>query len=544
MMKIVQKIPFDSIKYYPKLFNDYVEHYDSVAELYGGNPFDEQTILHQIQRCRERTYHRETLIKLLLKHNRYYRLKRAVAKNIHKLKYPDSVAVVTGQQAGLFGGPLYTIYKAITAVKYAEYIEQTYNVPAVPVFWIEVDDHDFDEVRRTSLLLPGGTVKTFTYSDGRDSEPMPIKNRIFAESITSFLDDIVKHFGGTETSNAVFKALSSIYIPERAFCEGFIAFFRAYFPRLPIVFLNPGDPEIKQLARPFFERALIDYKMIHDVFKQQTEAVQKKSYKPHVSLYDDDYHLFHIVGGNRVRLTGKLLSAGAGKGGFDYSDVSSFLNRSLPDLSPDVLLRPVLQDYLIPTLLYIGGPSEIAYFAQLKLVYKYFNIPMPLLVPRWSGTIVEKKSLRFLKKFRIEPSQVLTNEPNDVLDAIIEQTSGNRFTVQFQKTYIQLKGQLNEIRTIGASLDTTLLGMIDNSEQKMKYQLDKIQGRFHNALQKSNQVTVERVHRTINAIIPDSHLQERTFSVLNYLLRYGNAFPRFLMRTVTIDTREHHIIGY
>ena len=545
MRKIIESVPFSSIMYYPKLFTDYIERFDSVAEFYLGNPADGRAWTAQFHRCAERKYLRQNVVQILLRQNpEYSGLKRAVAQNIYKLENPRSVAVVTGQQAGLFGGPLYTIYKALTAVRYAEYIEEHFEIPAVPIFWLEVDDHDFDEVRRVTLMVPGGEIKTVTYTDGRETEPIPIKDRIIAETIRSFLEEIIWSFSTAEMGSNVLAKITSIYTPGRSFPDAFIEFFRTFFPRVPIVFFNPGDSKIKQLAQPFFQRAIQEHTAIHNAIKVQSDALQRKSYELQVPLHTGDYHLFHCINGRRIRLNEQMVFSGQSHKENEKQRITQFLERSITGISPDVLLRPVLQDYVLPTAVYVGGPSEIAYCAQLKRVYAMFDVPMPLIVPRWSGTIIEKKSLRFLKNLRIEPGRLLQEKPDVILNLMVEQSSNERFSPQFQKTYLQLKDRLDEIRKIGASLDGTLIGMIDNSEQKMKYQLDKIEGRFYTALQKANQVSAERACRTLKTVMPIGMLQERTFTVLNYLLRYGKMFSRFLTRTITIETNKHHIIEY
>lgn len=528
---MIQSVPYDQISGYSKLFLDYVNDYDRVQEFFNGKSGDNSTWTDQIKRCRQRDYNRDELINILFKQNKSATLKKAVVKQIEKLRNPDSVAIVTGQQAGLFWGPLYTVYKALTTVKMAATIEKQYKVPVVPVFWLEVDDHDFDEVRQFTLMLPSGEVRKFEYDDGESEKAVPVNNRIITDNISPVFDEVSTFFGTSEIGRKVIRDLRKIYQPGRSLSEAFILFFRKYFPGVPLVFFNPADVEVKRMAHNFFQNAISRHDNIHEEIEKQTKELVRIQYSPQVELRPDVSHFFHVEDGERRRVDLSLIAKGINK---EHSET----------LSVDVLLRPLLQDYLLPNIAYIGGPSEISYIAQLKGVYSLLEIPMPLIVPRWSGTIIERKALKFLKKINFDPVRIVEGNGKEILSEIIESASGKQFRGKFEKAYTQLRQRLDEIREIGKSLDISLVGMVDNSEQKMKYQLDKIEGRYQNALQAANKIAADRSARTMNTIVPGNKMQERTFSILNYLLRYGKDFPKFLAKAVSVQTDKHHILEY
>jgi len=475
----MQSVPYDTISGYSKLFLDYVNGEERAQGLFNGRPGDSDAWTKQIQRCRAGDYNREELTNILLKQNKIPTLKKAVAKQIEKLRNPDSVAIVTGQQAGLFWGPLYTVYKALTTVRMAAAIEKKYKVPVVPIFWMEVDDHDFDEVRQFTIMLPSGEVKKFEYDDGETGKAIPVNRKIIHKNISAVFDELSSYFDYSETGRKVIRNLQKIYHPGRSFSEAFILFFRQYFPRVPLVFFNPAEIEVKLLAQKFFQKTISQHDILHKEIENQTNLIVKNKYSPQVELRKDVSHLFHIKDGERRRM-----------------DLSSVSREKTPDnndmLSVDVLLRPLLQDYLIPNIAYIGGPSEVSYLAQLKGIYSLFEIPMPIIVPRWSGTIIERKALKFLKKVDFDPVLIVQGNGKEILPMIIERASGKQFHGKFEMAYAQLQQRLNEIRDIGKSLDNSLVGMVDNSEQKMKYQLDKIEGRYQNALQAANKIAADR----------------------------------------------------
>lgn len=541
----MQSVPYSLISRFPKLFVDYIEDYSRVEEFFNGSPANNESWMQQFANIDTRKYHREELTGILSDQNGESCSRRILTKQLKKFEDPSCTAVITGQQAGIFLGPLYTVYKALSAVCFADYIEKRYNRPVIPLFWLEVDDHDFNEVRQFLLMLPTGEIRKFQYADDEADKPIPVKNRKITSQFSALLEELSLVYGSAVNAGKTIAEIRSIYQPGRSFADAFIRFFRKYFPKLPLLFINPGDAAVKQLAKPFFQRVIAKNDDIQEALESHTELLVNRKYQLQVAIRSGILHLFHAANNERTRLEINNVINEKGKSSAERdSQIAAFVEKEAESLSPDVLLRPLLQDFLLPTAAYIGGPSEISYFAQLKKVYSLLNVPMPLIVPRWSGTIIDKKTLSFLKKIQFEPHKLLVNNPKDILPKMVEKAAGTRFNAQFEKTNLQLQSRLNEIRELGGTLDSTLVNMVDKSEQKMKYQLNKMQSRFQKALQAANRIAEERSKRAINTIIPENKLQERTFSLLNYLLRYGKNFTKFLSHVITTETDKHHIIEY
>ncbi len=538
-------VGYSDIKGYSKLFIDYIENYDNVSEFFNGNPNERQAWESQLSACDSHDYQREQLVRILLKHNRDRTENNLITHEIHKLLDSKCIAVVTGQQTGVFWGPLYTIYKALTAVRFARKLEQEYNNPVVPLFWMEVDDHDFEEIRHVYMMTSSGTVKRFDYSDEYAEKPVPSKFRSVVFDFNNLLNEIAENFGDGDYAKDIIDTCETVYTSGKCLTDCFVDFFREFFPDEPLIFLNPGDSAVKQLASPFFVRVLGQNNELHKQINTQTEALFSKTYSSQVTLRPDMYHLFRTDGKMRTRLNGFAL----GKDSADTvaltdAEIDTFVEEEVNSLSTDVLFRPLLQDYLLPTVAYIGGASEISYIAQLKKAYELLGLSMPILIPRWSATVIEWKNIKFLKKMKCDPMQIIKGNGQELLQELMKEVSGSSFDNQFENAFDQLQTRLEEIRKLGESLDSTLVKMVDKSEQKMKYQLEKIENRFHAALQTANKIAADRSQRALNAVIPNNSMQERTFSILHYMLRYGRDFPRFLSQQVTLQTNHHHIIEF
>ncbi|MFC1553743.1 bacillithiol biosynthesis cysteine-adding enzyme BshC [candidate division KSB1 bacterium] len=536
------EMSFRHISGIPEFFKDFTDNFEQVEEFFTAKPNKENNWEKIVGKVLSKDYDREILSEMLEKTNDFGMSKNIRNRQLKKFRNPKSIAVISGQQAGLFGGPIYTIYKALTAVEFSKYLEMKLDIPVVPLFWLEIDDHDFDEIRKFRLMQKNGEVIKYEYSDDKTESKIPIKNRKLSININTIINDLSEQFGDTENGSEIIHDLHDIFTEGKAVFEVFAEFFQKYFPRLPLLFINPGDKRLKKLSAPFFEKIISKRSDVENILMSQSDVLQKKGYNPQVKIQEDTVHLFIEKDDIRKRLkTADYLNSNSPE---KKSDIHTFVNENYSHLSTDVLTRPLLQDYLFPTAVYVGGPSEIAYFAQLKGLYKYLNIHMPVIIPRWSGTIIDRRTWRFIRKFKLSTPDLFTGNTEELISRILDKSSNRRLDTRFDRTYLQLQKRLNEIKKIGKSLDSTLVDMVDNSEKKMKYQLDKMKNRFLNTITKSNKINAKRIRKAVNSIMPDGKLQERALPILNYLLKYGTKFPRFLSHVINIETDKHHIIKY
>jgi len=541
----MERTAFRDIGGYPRLFLDYVDDFPRVRRLFSSSPFDDSAWEPLFKNLESRQYARRKLTEILRKQNTAHGDRKLTAPLLEKLEDPRCVVVVSGQQAGLFLGPLYTVYKAQTAIRLAESLERRYGLPVVPLFWMEVNDHDFDEVRRVYLLSPKGELKKFQYVDDNEDKAVPVHDRFLSASISPFLDEIADIYGRTDNARQTLRELRSIYRSGRSFPDVFMRFYRAYFPGQPLLFVNPGDPNIKRLAAPFFETVLVRHPEIKEALLEQSKLLEGMAYETQVSVRISDIHLFHVVNDERVRLTsGALYDKPPGTNREHARKIADFVEQNSESLSADVLLRPLLQDYLFPTAAYVAGPAEIAYFAQLKSLYRLLDIAMPVIFPRWSGTIVDAKTMKFLNSAAVSPRDFIEDDGTEIIQKIVKSTAGKKYDTLIHGTYSELHSRLDELRKQSAGLDKSLANAVDQFEQKIKNLLDKLNGRFLDALQASNKVMVDRSKRAQNILKPGNRLQERSLPLLNFLLRYGADFADFLVQNVSIETDKHHILEY
>jgi len=541
----MESIDFSSIGDFPRIYLDYISQYSLVEELFNGNPADASSWKSIMKALDSRKYLRSKLKQILEKQNKKFGNLKLLTKQLNKLENPQCLAVITGQQAGLFGGPLYTIYKAQTAVRLAEHLEKQYNRPVVPLFWMEVDDHDFDEVRYFYLLSPKGELKKFEYSDEQADLAIPVKNRLISTSLTYLLKDIHDFYGDTEHVTQTIEKLHTIYISGLSFPDVFMRFFRTYFPDQPLLFVNPGDAQLKELAKPIFRRVIMRQEAVKEALLNQAQRLSEKAYEVQAAVSKRGLHMFYVPDRERVRLSLNAVYSSLHLSNDEKEEqINDFIEQNTETLSPDVLLRPVIQDFLFPTVAYIAGPSEIAYLAQLKELYNLLDVEMPVIYPRWSGTVIDEKTISFLSAGNISPRELVADDSNETFQKLIENSAGKDYSSAFHSTSVRLHECLNELRELSRGIDKSLISMIDQSEKKMQYHIDKIHNRFNNSIQSSNKVTVNRARRAHNILRPFNRLQERTYSLVHFFLRYGSDFTDFIVRNITINTEKHNILNY
>jgi len=342
------QIPINRFPSLAALVNDYYYAFSKVSEFYNGDFRDSASYLAQAESVRTRLLPRERLAAVLREQNNSYGCGLATLENIETLVQEQTCVVVTGQQVGLFSGPLYTIYKALTAIKLAAALSQNHGKPFVPIFWMAAEDHDFVEVNHLSLLDQDSRLQNIAYQEHSAELKIPVAKILFSSTIETCLQRLDELTPSSEFKPAVLAELRQAYQPERSFVEAFAQW---------MTFLFKSKCALRA-----------------------SKQLSQKGYVPQVQQREGKLNLFLA---EHERLTVECRDSGfAVKGdprSFTQAELVELLHRTPHVFSPNVLLRPVYQDTLLPTVAYVGGPGEIAYFAQLKEVYAEYGLSMPVI---------------------------------------------------------------------------------------------------------------------------------------------------------------------
>jgi len=378
------------------LFRDYLGNQPAVAPFFGGNGWDLATLTERSQATLALSRPREAVAAALASQQDSRGSRRAAAQ-ARELAAPDAVAVVTGQQAGLFGGPLFVLYKALAALKVAEALRARRNGPVVPVFWVASDDHDFAEVRSTTVLDESGQLRTIRYNPHQEPIGEPASRIVLDDTMTALLEELRAALPAAPFRDEVLEGLSACYRPGATLAGAFAAFISRLLPDL--VVLDPDDAALKAAMAPVMEREIVERSPTSRLADEIGPRLLEAGYHQQVALRPGFLNLFVVAQGQRRALAarnGDLEIRGLGDR-LGIEEAVQRLRERPVDWSPGVLLRSLAQDFILPTAGYVGGPAEIAYHAQIGPSYAHFGIPRALLLPRPSLTLLEPAQARALE---------------------------------------------------------------------------------------------------------------------------------------------------
>ena len=465
-------------------------------------------------------------------------------KNISALGDKRTLAVVTGQQLGILGGPLYTFYKLMTAIKLSTFLSERYDdYYFVPVFWLEGDDHDFNEVRSISLLSDNNEIIKFGYGqelEDEDENKGSIGNLVLNESVDQFYVELEKNLRVTEFTPQILEKIKSFYKSGKTFKQAFKELLFWMFDQYGLVIFDPQDKNIKNLLKPVFKKEIADFR-IHTEKLVKVSAELEEIYHAQVKVrpvnlfysYEEGRYLIEPVE-NEFRLKRKRKK-------FTLEEILSHIESEPEKFSPNVLLRPICQDYVLPTAFYVGGPSEISYFAQVMPLYDFYKVEAPIIYPRSSATILEKNINSIIEKYGINLNELFL-DPAKLKQKLIDTISKtsveeifNSTSGQFELAFDQLKEKLFEF-------DKTISDVSSKYKEKIMKYLDELKVKAYEAQRRKHEITLRQIDRVINVALPNSTLQEREINFIYFANKYGVEIVNKIFEELAINKFEHQII--
>ncbi len=495
-----------------------------------------------------RYFDKNILIDILKHQNVTFGGDEYTAANIEKLSGEHTFAVVTGQQVSLYTGPVYTILKTITAVKLAKDLHERFpQFNFVPVFWLEAEDHDIDEAdhtyiidRQNELIRIGFEQQENNSEENIKRSTPPVGTTVFGEVINSINEQLRSSLIDTDFKDKIMNLVTKHYREGNDYKTAFAGLMNEIFKGYGVIFIDPSDIEIKRLLKPVFEKELTSSpKLCESIITQSAEL--EKHYdlqvKPKV------INMFFLHNNNRLLIEprdGGKFALKNSKRRFENDELMNLLEESPELFSPNVVLRPVCQDYLLPTAAYIGGPGEISYFAQLKPAYRHYDITMPVIFPRVSASIVESKISKFLNNFNVKFEDIfhhsfLVSKVVDKLSEVKIEDEIGKYTDEINKIFYDMKNMTVKV-------DQALLNIVDNMKEKTKQNLEQFRGKLINAQAKKSETTTTQIDKVTNNIYPNHNLQERVINILYFLNKYDDSFIKKLFHETDVNNFNHQVI--
>ena len=526
------RIPVD-VRRFPwvrRLAADYAYDFRSLAPFYTGDPSAQASWADAVARVQAQEQPREDIARVVGAQQRRRGAPTRALDAGARLADPRAVAVLTGQQAGLFGGPLFTLFKALTAIKLAEQVSHTFGIPAVAVFWVDAEDHDWNEVRSCSVFDADLGVKTVSLSARPTDDQSPVATVSLDNSIVSAIDELEQALPNTEFRASVIAQLRAAYAPGVGMADAFSRFLEQMLGDRGLIVYDASDKSSKPLAASVFERELSTPGYTVTLAGQAGANLTTNGYHAQVQTQDGSLALFTLDGGRRAiqRQDAVALVAQAGKEPGNFS--------------PNVLLRPIVQDSLFPTISYVCGPSELAYLGQLRGVYEHFGIPMPLMYPRASATLVDSAALRFLTKYNV-PFEALQVQDEAALNELLKAQIPPEIDASLADAQRAIDTAMAKVIAAMPMLDPTLEGAARSTLGKMQHDLQALTGKTIQAAKRRDDTLRRQFMRTRALAFPGGHAQERTVGCVSFLNQYGPALVERLEDELPLDLGHHWIVA-
>jgi bacillithiol biosynthesis cysteine-adding enzyme BshC len=453
--------------------------------------------------------------------------------NLEALARPGTVAVITGQQVGLFLGPLYTFYKAASAIAVARALEAETGVRCVPIFWLQTEDHDFDEIATSHVLGSGGVPRRLTIApDARLPARSSIAHHCLGPDVEAALASLDDALAMAPGAAEVMQLLRAHYRPGVPVGRAFGRVIAALFAEEGLIVFDPRVPAVARLAVPLYRRALAETTEIGRALTERkavleaaglSEQVPVRASCPLVFFHDKSAE------GPRYRLERSDADtwALAGAAGASVSDAE--LRRLLEEdplrFSTSALLRPLMQDTLFPTAAYVGGPAELAYFTQLGPLYDRFGLPQPLVVLRARLRCVDDRSRRLLAQLGLE-ARDLERPEAEVLQKLATRAAGETSDLPTPAALAEemkaaFDPALARLRSVLRAADATLLRPVDRRSTQMQVSVDRLVAKYAAALARKDSTRLERLERLRTYLNPEGHPQERHYGWPTLAARSG-----------------------
>ena len=519
------------------LYRDFLHSRDQLAPHLGPAFEDEASLAQLAARLQRRTYQRELLARALDDLAVQSSAPAAVKGQIESLRRPDSLVVFAGQQAGLFTGPLYAIYKALTAERWAADLARRLAVPVIPCFWLCSDDHDFAEVDHVDVPC-AGRVTTVRYVPASAPSGTPIGRVVLDSGIEVAIDALRKCLPESALAAAALDEVARCYPAGATLSSAFASLWYRMFPDSKLLFVAPDHPALAKLAAPLLARALADDAQLHATYASASIELEAAGYHRQAHKVPSQTFLFHQHPARHA-----IHKVASGRFAWEGAEpVSADLLQQMcearpEEFSPDVLLRPVVQNALFPTVGVVLGPAEVAYYAQIGGLHDHFDAPRPATLARTSVTLLERSTLQRLAEHDIDIESLRTDADREVA-RVLRARFPPDIELKLQAATQRINTSVAELGADLSRFDPALGATVRAAAARIDRQMNTVSDKAHAAHRRREHTAQAQIRSVALHLFPRGGLQERSFNIVYYWARYGRQLLDALHRQWPIGRRD------
>lgn len=501
-----------------KLFQEYISNPQKLKPFFQTNPLSEDDLNEALESYQFKG-DRKKAVSLLKNFNKKFGAGKKTLQSIERLADEHSLAIVTGQQLTLFGGPLFTVFKILSAIHTAQKWEEQFDVPCVPVFWLADEDHDYDEISTLGFPLRDDH-KNVTLSNKSDIEKR-VGDIKLNSAFDSFKKEVIESQFDTDFTDLLWRKLDECYEPGKTIGEAFGKLILELFSEYGLILAGSADADIKKHLSSVLVKSVEDVEKQFISLENKTDQLISSGFHGQVHLQHSN--LFWLDNEeNRIKLSyeNKSWSTDGNEKRWTSDELIGDIENHPERFSPNVFLRPILQNALLPGAAYIAGPGEISYYAQMKDFYADFDQTMPVIVPRFSATLMESGIDRIFEKLPFDFSDY-NNRIEDLESEFIDQSD----SPDIESIFDDWKGKIDKISEQPIEeikeIDQTLEGSSEKAKATFFTELDKLKGKVYRSVKDQEKTQLKRIRKIKTHLFPNSNLQEREVAFIYFMNKYG-----------------------
>jgi bacillithiol biosynthesis cysteine-adding enzyme BshC len=538
---VIDAIDLHRLPWIRPLVAAYLNDFPSVSDLFAGNPADPAAWSSTIARVASAPRPRAAVAAALARQLEQRQAPAEARAAAAALAADGAVAVVSGQQAGVFGGPLYTLFKAVTAIKLAQQVKARHTAPVVALFWVDAEDHDWKEIATAHVLDDELSVRHIQVADVAGAGARPAGALRFDGRIDQAVLDLESALPSSEFRAEVLASVRRRFCPGAGVASAFAGFLDDLLGRHGLVVFESSDPHLKPLVADMFALELEQPGLTGRLARDAAGRMSRLGHQPQVEPAEDSVALFYVDGQGRRPIKRRETAFLVGDHERPAGDLRAEAARHPERFSPSVLLRPLIQDRLFPTVCYVAGPSELAYQAQLGGAYRAFGVEPPLIYPRGSATIVDSSAARFFEKSGV-PLEALQPQDEGALNRLLESQLPPAIEQTFADTDRDVTERAARLKAAVVPVDPTLAGAVDTTLDKIRETLKTLQSKIIQASKRKDDTLRRQFHRTRALTFPEGQPQERLLCTVFFLNKYGPALTERLLESLPLDSKKHYLL--
>lgn len=528
------------------LASDYIHQYEAVGHLYGGDFRSRESRAERaewLDRTGSLRADRAEVVAYLRSYNGKHNTHEAVLHSLELLEQPETLVVTGGQQSGLFTGPLFVVYKAITTIQAAREAAAQLGRPVVPLFWIAGEDHDWDEVNHTYVLNRTGEITRIKLDKGEGPRSSVSEIKVDAESwlqVVAQLDGLLQD---SEFKPQLMELVTAASTGAGNMTEAFAKLMGSLFGKFGLILLDSADPALRRLEAPMFASMIERNDELEAAYLAAAERITDSGYELQADVTPGNANLFYIHEGARLllhKVDGRFTDRKATVS-FSRSELLELLESHPERFSNNVLTRPLMQDYVLPVLATVLGQGEMAYWAIPQQAFKIMDGQMPLIIPRMSFTVIEGTLRKHMDKYGLSFTDVQTGL-DDKRKAWLSAQDELKLEDKFEEIKAAFSGMYEPLIEQLGSIQAGLLKLGSNNKDKIIDQISFLQGKALDAMEKQNEAALRQWERIELSLMPLGKLQERVYNMMYYLNRYGLEWLEELMAVSADYSGTHRII--